>query len=128
MKKFHDIFFMTLIFLGLAYFMTGSFVKDKTSPLAKNFNQYNLLAKRSPKFIQIDHAASDKEDDGSYTYYADGFDRQGMGHEVEFNSDEDLADGQLIKLDTKGSYIKDYKKIEPNDMPYKVYKIFGINE
>lgn len=124
MKKFINVFFMTLMVFGVAYYMAGSFYKDKNTEFAQNFNRYNILAKSGPKYIQVDHEDSEQEADGSTTYYADGYDRQGKYHEVDFNSDDDLEDGQLLKLDTKGSYIKDYQKILPDDMPYKVYKIF----
>lgn len=110
--------------MGVIYFMTGSFVKDRDSNFAQSFNRFNLQAKRSPKFIQIDYTDSDKEADGSYTYYADSYDRHGNWHDIEFNSDDDLKEGQFIKLDTKGNYIKGYQKITANDMPYKVYNIF----
>ena len=124
MKKLRDGFFIILIMMGVVYFMTGSFVKNKTSDFAQNFNRFNLQAKRSPKFMQIDYQDSDQESDGSYTYYADSYDRQGNYHDIVFNSDDDLKEGQYLKLDTKGNYIKGYKKIQANDMPYKVYNIF----
>ena len=125
MKKFINLFFTTMIILGTGYYMAGTYLKNQTSEFAQNFNQYNLLAKSSPKFIEINYDDSDKENDGSYTYYAAAFDRQGHRHDIVFNSDDDLADGQLLKLDTKGNYVKSYKKIQADDMPYKVYQIFN---
>lgn len=104
--------------------MAGSFYKDKNTEFAQSFNHYNLLARSSPKYIQIDYEDADEESDGSTTYYTDSYDRQGKYHEIDFNSDADLKDGQLLKLDTKGSYVRSYQKILPDDMPYKVYKIF----
>lgn len=124
MKKIINYFFIALIILGSGYYMAGTYFKNKTSHTAQNFNQYNLLAKHSPKFIQIDYRDADKESDGSYTYYTDGYDRQGHHHEVDFNSNTDLKEGQYLKLDTKGNYVNDYQKISANDMPYKVYNIF----
>ena len=124
MKKLRNIFFTSLIVMGVVYFMIGSFVKNRDSNFAQIFNRFNLQAKRSPKFMQVNYADSDQETDGSYTYYADSYDRQGNWHDIEFNSDDDIQDGQFLKLDTKGNYIKGYQKIGANDMPYKVYNIF----
>jgi len=36
-----------------------------------------------------------------------------------------LDNGQLVKLDTKGSYVKDYQVISPDDLPYKLYRMFS---
>lgn len=124
MKKFINILLMGLVVLGLGYYMAGSYLKDKNTPMAQDFNRYNLLAKRSPKFMQIDYADADKEQDGSYTFYADAYDRQGNWHEIDLHSTDDFDDGELIKLDTKGSYVKNYSVIHPNDLPYKLYRLF----
>lgn len=125
MKKLCNIIFITLIFLGVGYYMTGSVMKNRSTEFAQNFNRYNILAKRAPKFTQVDYDNAQAAKGGSYTFYADSYDRYGHHHEIVFRSDDDnLNDGQLLKLDTKGSYVKGYKTIGSNDMPYKVYNIF----
>lgn len=123
MKKIINFTLTVLIFIGTGYYLAGSYLRNSNSEFAQKFNRYNLLAKRSPKYMQIDYQDSEKEADGSFTYYADSYDRQGKWHEINFNSDDDLADGQYLKLDTKGNYVKDYHKINPNDLPYGVYRI-----
>lgn len=125
MKKFIQILFTALIFLGFNYYLAANYFKNKDTELAQNFNQYNLLAKREPKFVKIDHADAEEENDGSITYYADSYDRQGNYHEIDFNSDDELPNDQLVKLDTRGSYIKDYRFIKSDDLPFKVYRIFN---
>lgn len=124
MKKFINVLLVSLIVLGLGYYMAGSYLKDKNTVFAQNFNHYNLLAKRGPKFMQINYEDADKKKDGSYTFYADTYDRQGHRHEIDFHSTDDFDDGELVKLDTKGSYVKNYQTIEPDDLPYKIYRIF----
>lgn len=124
MKKIINILLMGLVVLGLGYYMAGSYLKDKNTEFAQSFNRYNLLAKRDPKFIQVDYADANKENDGSYTFYADAYDRQGHWHEIDVHSNDDLDDGQLLKLDTKGSYVKGYQVINPDDLPFKLYRLF----
>jgi len=125
MKKVINVLLVGLIILGLGYYMAGSYLKNQNTEFAQSFNRYNLLAKRDPKFMKLDFESANEERDGSYTFYADTYDRQGNHHEIDFHSDDDFNNGQLIKLDTKGSYVKSYQVINPDDLPYKIYHLFN---
>lgn len=121
MKKFTNIFFTALIFIGLGYFMTGTFLKDQTSDFAQSFNKYNLLADKGPKFVKVDNqVAADYDGEGNYTYYLKSYDRQSRPHYVEFTGYGKLKQGQYIKLDTRGTHVKSYKKVSRDSLPYNV--------
>ncbi len=120
MKKLSAIIFPTIIILICGYLIICSGIKNRTSEFAQDFNQYNVLAKREPKYIKINYV-TEPDKDGYSTYYLRGYDRYSKAHDLEFTSDDDFKDGQYLKLDTKGSYVDDYQKVSVNGMPYKVY-------
>ena len=121
MKKFINVLLVGLIVLGLGYYMAGSFLKNKTSDFAQNFNQYNLLADKGPRFVKVDNQkAFDYDGYGDYTYYLKSYDRQSRPHYIEFTGNGKLKQGQYIKLDTRGTYVKAYKKVSQHALPYNV--------
>lgn len=121
MKKFTNIFFIALICLGTVYFITGSFLKSKTSNFAQGFNKYNLVAEKDSKFIKIDtNAATDYDAAGNYTYYLKSYDRQSKPHFIQFTGVGKLKEGQYVKLDTRGTHVKSYKKVSRDSLPYNV--------
>lgn len=123
MKKIAEVLSIALLSLGTIYLIVGTFAKNGSSELAQSFNQYNLLAKRGPQFAKIDNSydSTAEDEDGNYTYYLDGFDRQGNPREVEFSTPKKLKQNQYVKLDAQGSHIKGYEIITRDGMPYKVY-------
>jgi len=120
MKKLISAFFFSIIILSCGYLILCSGIKNHTTDFAQNFNQYNVLAKREPKYIKIKRIAT-ADENGYATYYLKGYDRYSQKHNLEFTSADTFKKGQYLKLDTKGTYVDDYQKISINDMPYTVY-------
>ena len=100
---------------------------DSNNDLPQIFDRFNVLIKEEPTYVVTSSKDGEKQEPGGYIYYQPAVTESGKELDISYYAGHELKENAILKLDTKGRFVKTWEEVAKEDVPKKVLEKLTVN-